>query len=98
MSNVTEITPPRRTPKFSGAMIEHATAILRKGGTNVTQLGDDGRSQVCNDCLVSFLKHKWNSRIRKPLTRLQWEALVHVAQNTIWIEGDLERDEEVSIH
>jgi hypothetical protein len=99
MTNVTAITPPaRRTPKFSGAMIEHATTILRKGGTDYTHRDDDGYSQVCNDCLVKLLKRAWGSRIRRPLTRLQWEALGHVAQSTVWIEDDLERNEEVSSH
>ena len=99
MTNVTAITPPaRRTPKFSGAMLEHASNILREPGTDFTFTDEDGYSQICMGCVVKFLKANWGSRIRRPLTRLQWEALGHVAQNTVWIENDLERDEEVSIH
>ena len=100
MTNVTAITPhARRTPKFSGAMIEHAINILRKAGTNVTYTDEDGYSQICMGCVVKFLKANWGSRIRRPLTSRQWEALGNVTHSTIWIENDLERDaEEVSIH
>ena len=93
MSNVIAITPPRRTPKFSGAMIEHAIDILRKAGTDYTHRDDDGSSQVGSDCLAKFLQRHWKSKIRKPQTHLQWEALGHMAQIFIWIEADFEREE-----
>lgn len=97
MTNVTEITPIRRTPKFSGVMIEHAANILCKAGTNVTLLDEDGLSQVSPCYLVDYLKANWGSKVRRPLTHEQWGALGYVAQNLIWIEDDLEQDE-VSIH
>lgn len=83
---------------FSGAMIEHAGDIMRKAGPNITIPGDDGLSQVCLCYLGSHLKANWGSKVRMPLTQEQWGALGHVAQSLMWIEDDLERDEEVSIH
>jgi hypothetical protein len=74
-------------------MIEHAAEILTAAGTDFTHPGEDGYSQVCMDCVVKCLKANWSSKIRKPLTHSQWTALAGLAQDVIWTEADLERDE-----
>ena len=85
--------PNNRPSKFSGAMIEHAANILTKAGTDFTHRDEDGYSQSCMDCIADCLKSNWGKRIRKPLTHLQWKALGGIAQNIIWIDADVERDE-----
>ena len=97
MTNVTEITPTRRTSKFSGAMIEHAIDILRDAGPEYTLLDEHGCSEFSADCVGMLLKDNWDSEVQGPQSRKLWGALGHVAQNIIWIEDDLERDEGVSI-
>ena len=93
MNNLTKNLPNIRPSKFSGAMIEHAASILTKAGTDFTHRDEDGYSQICMDCVADCLKSNWGNRIRKPLTHLQWKALGSLAQDLIWTEADVERDE-----
>ena len=79
--------------KFSGAMIEHASSILINAGTDFTHLDEDGYGLVCMDCVADCLKTNWGSKIRKPLTRSQWKALGGLAQQFIWTNADVEREE-----
>ncbi len=83
----------KKRQRLSGAMIEHAASILSKAGTDFTHWDEDGYSQICKDCVADCLKSNWGNRIRKPLTHLQWKVLGSLAQDLIWKEADVERDE-----
>ncbi len=83
----------RRLSKFSGEMIEHASSILINAGTDFTHLDEDGYGLVCMECVADCLQTNWGSKIRKPLTRSQWKALGGLAQEFIWANADVEREE-----
>ncbi len=78
---------------FSGAMIEHAANIMVNAWADFTHCDEDGYSQVCMDSVVDCLKANWGSKIQKPLTRLQWKALGGLAQDFIWTNFEIEREE-----
>jgi hypothetical protein len=91
MTAVTMNRQARRAAKITGAMIDHAVAILEAAGEDYTHVDDDGQIAVCNDCIVRCLRAGWGSNVQKPKIDEQWRILGFIVVDLIAAEKTLEK-------
>jgi hypothetical protein len=79
----------RRAAKITGAMIDHAVAILETADDTYTHV-EDGETFVCVGCIAKCLHANWDQKVQRPKTDEHWEVLGSIALDLIVSEKNLE--------
>jgi hypothetical protein len=75
MTNHTIDRETRRAARITGAMIDHAIAVLEAADEAFTHVEADGEICVCIDCVVKCLRAGWGKTVPSPKVDDHWRTL-----------------------